>query len=269
MSIISTVDVIIPAIDGPPYGVLEIDSPDLHQYDVHDIDFLTGFANVLATAVATAQRNHAMQAMVDQQALLAEELQHRVRNNLQAVSGMLANYARSAVDDTTRAGINAISRRVVTLAQIYDSLLGVGLSKTIDFGGYLRDLCTALPGLQDEHTATIKLECRTEFIMLPLESVTALGIVVAELVTNSYRHAFPDGEGTITVTLARTAKAGHATVTIRDSGVGFVVKAVQSRRGLGLVRRLIEQISGTLNVQSEAGTRWMIEFGVPVGPVSA
>jgi two-component sensor histidine kinase len=120
--IISTVDVVISAMDGAPYGVLEIDSPTLHQYDQHDINFLTGFANVLAEAVARAHKNEAMRVLVEQQKLLAEELQHRVRNNLQVVSGMLSNYARNAPDDTTRQGVSSLSRRVVTLAQIYDTL---------------------------------------------------------------------------------------------------------------------------------------------------
>ena len=85
--IISTVDVIISAVDGAPYGVLEIDSPTLHQYDQHDIDFLTGFANVLAEAVASAQKSKEMQALLERQKLLASELQHRVRNNLHIVTG--------------------------------------------------------------------------------------------------------------------------------------------------------------------------------------
>ena len=55
--IISTVDVIISATDGTPYGLLEVDSPTLHQYDEHDINFFTGFANVLAEAVARTQKN--------------------------------------------------------------------------------------------------------------------------------------------------------------------------------------------------------------------
>ncbi|MEJ0069356.1 MAG: GAF domain-containing protein [Pseudomonadota bacterium] len=49
--IISTVDVVIKKTEGQPYGVLEIDSPVQHDYDQHDIDYLTGFANVLAEAV--------------------------------------------------------------------------------------------------------------------------------------------------------------------------------------------------------------------------
>jgi putative methionine-R-sulfoxide reductase with GAF domain len=65
--IISTVDVLIAALDGTSYGVLEIDSPPLHQYDQHDIDFLTGFANVLAEAVLSAQKNKEMQVLLERQ----------------------------------------------------------------------------------------------------------------------------------------------------------------------------------------------------------
>ena len=261
--IISTVDVVIPAVGGAPYGVLEIDSPTQHQYDVHDINFLTGFANVLAEAVATATRVKALQAMVDEKNLLAEELQHRVRNNLQMVSSMLSSYARTATDDAARKGINQIVRRVTTLGQVYNSLLGVGLSATVDFGDYLRALCENLPGLQDDHARKIKLTCSAEAVLLPLDSVTALGMAAAELVTNSYGHAFPGRDGAIIVTLARVA-GSSATLTIRDNGVGFVVTAETSRRGLSLVKRLMEQVSGTLDVSSGDGTLWTLAFPVPV-----
>ncbi len=96
-----------------------------------------------------------MQALLDMQKLLAEELQHRVRNNLQMVSGMLASYARATPDYVRQQGTDAISLRVVTLAQIYDSLLGVGLSHTIDLSSYLRDLCASLPGLRDERASRL------------------------------------------------------------------------------------------------------------------
>src|SRR5580704_7718357 len=116
--IISTVDVVISALDGASYGVLEIDSPTLHQYDQHDIDFLTGFANVLAEAVSSAQKNKEMQALLERQKLLASELQHRVRNNLHIVVGMLNSYAVSTLDDASRQGMASISRHVVTLTHI-------------------------------------------------------------------------------------------------------------------------------------------------------
>ncbi len=260
--IVSTVDVVIATLDGSPYGVLEIDSPTLHQYDEHDINFLTGFANVLAEAVATAQRNKLMQTLLDQQKLLAEELQHRVRNNLQMVSAMLYSYARTGLDEKAKEEVGSIANRVMTLAQIYDSLLGVGLSEIIDLREYLEKLCLALPGLQDNRMWKVGLECNAESVMMPLNYVTMLGMIVAELVTNSYRHAFPSMDGIITLSLARAPEGGSAILTIQDDGVGFAVTDETSRRGVGLVRKLTEQIGGTMDVRSVAGTIWTVTFPV-------
>jgi signal transduction histidine kinase len=71
--IVSTLDVIIKGSDGGPYGVLEIDNNRQHDYDQYDINFLTGFANVLAEAVATAARGTALQVSVDRMKALVEE----------------------------------------------------------------------------------------------------------------------------------------------------------------------------------------------------
>ncbi len=261
--IVSTVNVVIPAVEGSPYGVLEIGSLEQHQYDVHDINFLTSFANVLAEAVATATRVEALQSLVDAKNLLAKELQHRVRNNLQMIVSMLDNYARITTDDVARQGMNLIVRRVTTLAQVYDSLLGVGLSETIDLADYLHALCVSLPGLQAERNRPVQIVCRAESVLLGLNEVTSLGMAVAELVTNSYGHAFPNRDGTIVVTLART-DAGGAMITIQDDGVGFEVNADSARHGLGLVRRLMERVSGTLDIHSGDGALWTLAFPVPV-----
>lgn len=89
----------------------------------------------------------------------------------------------------------------------------------------------------------------------------APGIVVAELVTNSCDHAFPGSTGSINVS-ARSAAAGDnmAAMTISDSGDGFKPGAESKRHGLGLVRRLIEQVRGTATVDSDHGAVWTIRF---------
>jgi len=260
--VVSTVDVVIPAVDGEAYGVLEIDSTQQHQYDEHDINFLTGFANVLAESVATVGRVRALRDALEAKNLLAEELQHRVRNNLQMVSGMLESYARTAPDGEPRQGINRIVRRVTTLAQVYDSLLGVGLSETVDLAGYLRALCDGLPGLQADRARPVDLVCHAEAVQLGLDEVTAVGMAVAELVTNSFDHAFPDRPGTITVTLARTGD-DTATLHVRDDGAGFLPQPGSSRHGVGLVRRLAERVGGSLDVHFDGGTVWKMKFKVP------
>ena len=130
--VVSTIDVIISGSNGHAYGVLEIDSDRLQDYDQHDIDFLTGFANVLAEAVSTSERTVALQSVVekmrtlveekesllDQTRILAQELQHRVRNNLQLISSMLGRqlHETKAIED--QRGLRSIARRVSTLAQV-------------------------------------------------------------------------------------------------------------------------------------------------------
>jgi two-component sensor histidine kinase len=276
--IISTVDVVIKGSDDQPYGVLEIDNDQQHDYDEHDIDFLTGFANVLAEAVATSARTSVLQStiermkvlvaekdrLLDQKKVLAEELQHRVRNNLQLVYGMLSKQLGDTPDSAGQRGIKAISRRVSTIAQVYDHLLGSEMTRTTNFGSYLSSLCLNLAEIQAVPGHRGTLTCSSDAIVLDLDVVTALGIVVAEVVTNSYDHAFPDGKsGSIVVSVRHVrGNSDIATMTISDDGTGFLAKAESKRHGLGLVRRLVEQVRGSAVVESDHGTVWTIEIPV-------
>jgi two-component sensor histidine kinase/AmiR/NasT family two-component response regulator/putative methionine-R-sulfoxide reductase with GAF domain len=295
--IISTVDVVIKK-EGQPYGILEIDNPEQHDYDDHDIVFLTGFANVLAEAVNTSKRNTALQSAVNRMQdmladrdrllaakgvalnekndllrtenrlledknVLAQELQHRVRNNLQLVYGMLSKQLQATTDEAGKDGIGAIARRVMTLAQVYDHLLGTGLRRTIDFGNYLSTLCESFQALENTVHPQIALTCHSEPVILDLDTVTALGLVVAELIANSYHHAFPDGTGTIAVSLIRGNPDQDAALVFSDDGVGFTDAGDSKRHGLGLVRRLMEQVDGSVTLRSDHGTEWTLSFPVP------
>ena len=274
--IVSTIDVVIKGSDDQPYGVLEIDNNEQHNYDQHDIDFLTGFANVLAEAVATSARTGTLQRtiermkilvdekdrLLEQKKVLAEELQHRVRNNLQLVYGMLSQQLDDTPDTAGQRGIKAISRRVSTLAQVYDHLLGSEMTRTTDFGNYVRSLCLNLAEIQAAPGGSVTLTCDSDAIVLDLDVVTALGIVVAEVVTNSYDHAFPAGKGGSIIVTVRHPAGDIATMTISDDGTGFLAKAESKRHGLGLVRRLVEQIRGSAVVNSDHGTMWTIKIPV-------
>jgi len=282
--IVATADVLIKG-KGEPWGVLEIDSATARAFDRHDIDFLTGFANVVAEAVATADRTAALRAaieqlevlvvekdrllagrqeLLDEKEVLAEELQHRVRNNLQLVLSML-NQQIGQSEAADKEGMRAIGRRVMSLGKLYDHLLGNGLSRTIDFDQYLRSLCESLSDFQSPREFEVVLACEGEPEPLPLDLdlVTALGIVIAEVISNAYIHAFPERKGAITVALARGSTG--AVLTIADDGIGFNEPESSKRHGLGLVRRLMAQIGGAVSVDSSRGTTWTLAFPTSAG----
>jgi two-component sensor histidine kinase/DNA-binding response OmpR family regulator len=260
--IVSTIDVIIKG-DSKPYGVLEIDNNQQHDYDEHDIDFLTGFANVLAEAVATSTRLSVLNAtiaekdrLLDQKKVLAEKLQHQVRNNIQLVNDMISTQLDSTKGIASQRGLRTIARRVATLAQVYDNLLGSEMTRMTDFGTYTKSLCDDIAEVQ---ASAITLTCTYEPLVLDLDTVAALGIVLAELITNSYNHAFPAGSGAIAVSLCANVR-NMARVTISDNGKGFKPMFGSKRHGLGLVRQLIKQVGGSLVVKSDLGTTWVIRF---------
>jgi len=275
--IISTIDVLIKGGSDRPYGVLEIDNNQQHDYDEQDVDFLTGFANVLAEAVDTSERTNVLEEtigrmkdlveekdrLLDQKQILAEELQHRVRNNLQLVHAMLTRKLDEAADPDGQKTLRAIARRVSTLAQVYDQLLGAEMTRTLNFGNYVKALCDNLSEVQALPDGKVTLTCDSELVYLDLDAATALGIVVAELVTNSYDHAFPGGKGSIRVAIrASVDDERMAIMTIADDGRGFVAESNSRRHGLGLVRRLVEQVRGVMKLDSDDGAVWTIDFPI-------
>jgi two-component sensor histidine kinase len=138
------------------------------------------------------------------------------------------------------------------------------MTRTTDFGGYVKSLCTNRAEFQAVSPDAVTMNCDSQRLILDLDVVTALGLVVAEVVTNSYDHAFPGGKRTISVSI-RNAEGNDnmATMTIRDDGTGFTPMVDSKRHGLGLVRRLVEQIRGTARVEPHHGTLWTIRIPVP------
>jgi len=270
--ILSTVDVLVAAKTGPPFGVLEVDSQTSSAFDEHDIDFLTGFANVLAEAVVTIARAEdlrrtiaRMEELIEEKETLSQELKHRVRNSLHLVYGLLTAEMAGEHNEAALIAFRSIALRVLGLAQVFDHLLGVGMNKVINFGDYVSALCKNLPELYREKN--IKLMCNAEAIQVELDTATALGIIITELVNNAYLHAFPEGNGEISVALK--VISGQPVLSVADNGVGFV-EAETKRRGMGLVRRLVNQIEGTLSLTSNHGSIWTIMLAVDeVSPLAA
>ena len=265
--ILSTVDVLVAAKSGRPFGVLEVDSPDINAFSEHDINFLTGFANVLAEAVATSERVDALRQTVVHMAQLVEdketmslELQHRVRNSLHLVYGLLTAEVSDEHDGRSIEAFRAIAARVMGLAHIFDHLLGVGMSKLIDFSEYVVALCHNLPDLYQD--MNVALKCDVLPVYLELDKATTLGVIITELVSNAYLHAFPDGSGGILVTLRLTSD--RVVLTVSDNGIGFK-ETETTRRGIGLVKRLVKQLDGGLSHESDSGSKWTVVVAMAEG----
>jgi two-component sensor histidine kinase len=116
--------------------------------------------------------------------------------------------------------------------------------------------------LQQARTDGIELICAVDSIFVNLDTVTAVGMIVAELVSNSYEHAFPDRDGKVSVLLRLSGSGTEAILIVSDTGQGFIEKPGSKRHGVGLVRRLMEQVRGVAEHETGPGTKWNFRFSV-------
>jgi two-component sensor histidine kinase len=152
--------------------------------------------------------------------------------------------------------------RLMTMARMYDSLLGSGLANTVDLGAYVRQLCADLAEVHGTEHQNVHQTCSTIPLGVDLDTVTALGMAAAELVTNCYVHGFPNGRSGVIDVLLSTSGTDEGALAIKDNGVGFDVTAENERHGVGLVKQLMRQVNGSFDIQSHDGTLWTLRFPI-------
>lgn len=255
--VVASANVPIISSDGP-YGVLEVDTRERRTFDALDISFLTGIASIVAEGVERVRRHERLETTVNARTVLLREQQHRTRNNFMTLQALLFKHAREASTEDSRQRFRDVERRVFALASIFDHLLGVDLSGDVDLNGYLSTLCDSIRTFYVLDERNIQLAFRAGHpIVLSVETCTALGTAVNELIANAVEHAFGPEGGTVTVCL-RDDENGRRRLIVEDNGRGFQEGENEST-GLDVARRLVSQVGGSLILRSKPGdSTWTI-----------
>lgn len=216
-----------------------------------------------ARTLRQAERSSArLEAALAEKTALLKQLNHRVRNNLQVVSSLLALEARKARGGETVTALRSCVQRVDAISTAYDFFQETGLT-SLDAGRYLRDLVERLAHAYEAQPRGIRTVVAAQHTQLDLDVAIPCGLLVHELVSNSLRHAFmPGAPGCIMVELHATPK-GSLTLAVSDNGLGVSeVAELEQKQALGfqLIRALTGQLQGTLQCESHAGLHVRIHF---------
>jgi two-component sensor histidine kinase len=189
--------------------------------------------------------------------ILVSEIRHRIHNDLQWIACLATIQGRRTDDPGARAGFKAIARHVTALAPLYEIMLPSDSNREVDFGDYLYDLCSRIGDTGVLEESNVQLAVELTSVILPRDTAATLGIVVNELLTNAFKHAFPKGRhGQICVRLH--ADANGIILVLADDGCGLRCAAGQQGHGLWLVRELIRRIGGSIEHLNDSGTVWRI-----------
>jgi len=204
-------------------------------------------------------------AALEQRDLLLREVYHRVKNNLQIVDGLLLMQALKIDDAQAKDSVMGIRSRIFALGLVHQQLMGSSDLKTFDIDPFLKELSKNIVDGGASASVTISVEAST--LDVGLDFAVPLGLLVTELVTNSLKHAFPDGVGRIVVSLKPDTE-GTVLLVVSDDGVGLPAldgsKAKNTGLGTGIVRSLVAQLEGAMTVGAGPGARTEIRVPMPV-----
>ncbi|MBU7031531.1 MAG: PAS domain S-box protein [Theionarchaea archaeon] len=207
-----------------------------------------------------------IQASLKEKEILLKEVHHRVKNNLQVVSSLLNLQSGYVTDETTREMFKESQDRIRSMALVHEKLYQSKNMADINFSEYVCALITDLARSFGEKSNRITTRFNIDSVLLDIDTAITCGLIITELISNSYKHAFPENlKGTITVSLHQ--EKDRFVLAVSDTGIGLSrkIKINQTASlGLRLVSILVEdQLGGKLTVKREEGTHFYITFPRP------
>ncbi len=204
-----------------------------------------------------------IKASLKEKDALLKEIHHRVKNNLQIISSILSLQEAQVSDLASREVLADSRNRIKSMALIHERLYGSGDLSSIDFAEYVRNLIGHLSQSYGSDSGRIAVKTDVDGISLNIDVAIPLGLIVNELVTNSFKHAFPgNATGEIFVKLHRESD-GKYLLVVGDDGTGmptgFDLDSTSSL-GLQLVHALAQQIDSQVTMVPGKGTVFRISF---------
>jgi PAS domain S-box-containing protein len=194
--------------------------------------------------------------------LLLKEIHHRVKNNLQIISSLLNIQSTYIKDKASMDVFKESQNRVRSMALIHEKLYQSHDMSQIDFSDYVKELVNNLFGSYSLNSEQIILHRDINNMLVGIDLAINLGLILNELVSNAFKHAFPDGrKGNLYITMNRVGN--KCEMIVEDDGVGFP-SDLEFRKteslGLQLITTLVDQIGGTIDLSNTHGAKFTITF---------
>lgn len=246
--------------DRKAFGVLEVDSRSDDEFVAQDIAFLQGAANILGMAIERERYEKSLKAALGRHQILLKEMNHRVKNSLAMVSGMLRLQATADDDPELTHRLEEASARIAAIARAHERLYQGSDIENMDVGLYIEQVCRD----SDEIVASCEITIEAQRgIAMAVNRAISVALIAVELITNAAKYAYQDKPGgKIWVRLDRTGD-NEITLSVRDEGQGlpedFDLLKTKSL-GTRIISSFAKQLGATLSGKSRApGTEFCLK----------
>lgn len=238
-------------------GIKRIENDDYdHPVSVESRDEFGQLTRTFNKLVANIKEN-----LREKETLLAE-IHHRVKNNLAVISGLLQLESSNVENEDTERILKNSQLRIQSMATVHEMLYKAQNFNNLSFNEFIKKMVASIHDIYKSAYSDLSVDIDAEDIDLNVNQAVPFGLMVNELVTNAFKHAYPDG-GSGVVAISFYEKEGNVVLTVEDEGTGldddFSLEESESL-GFSLIKILSQQIDADVTVESEHGTKVTVVF---------
>ena len=210
-----------------------------------------------------SRKNKTIKASLKETEMLLQEIHHRVKNNLQVISGILSLQNSNITDEKSKQLLAESQDRIQAIALLHKTMYQNDNFNVVDFKTYINELITYIKQTNKNVNKDIIVTQEVENINFSIETAIPLSMLINEIITNCYKHAFTNLEnGEIFISIRKDTSKKYLLI-IKDNGIGLPKNYNENTTksiGFDLINGLSEQLEGILTFNSNNGTEINIEF---------
>lgn len=201
--------------------------------------------------------------------ILIKEIHHRIKNNLQLISSMIFIRMGKMEHGEIRSFLEETRQKIRSIAIIHERLLQSGDINVVDIADYLGKLILDLQMTYYSQEVAVQIETDIEALDLPLDIAINCGLILNELLTNSFKHAFVGkNQGLVYVNLKREKERILFTIGDNGNGLPEVVKPGSGGFGMLMLDVFFKQLGASVQVTRAGGTQYTLSFRIIEGKSS-
>ena len=229
----------------------------------NDSETLIGVLGIGRDITERKTNENRIKNLLEEKELLLREVHHRIKNNMNTIKGLLSLQISAEENPSTAASLRDAESRVQSMIMLYDKLYCTENYRELSIKYYLQSLIEYIVG-SFLNSRTVEVVTEIDDFILTVQTLTPLGIIVNEILTNIMKYAFTGRESGV-ITISAKTQNNKAIISIKDNGIGIPESVTFEQTpgfGLSLVGMLVEQLGGSIIIDREDGTGFIIEFDV-------
>lgn len=194
--------------------------------------------------------------------VLIDEINHRVKNNLQFISAMVEMQIRNHDINYTNEALVDTGRRIKAMSLVHELLYNKKEQEGLSMKAYVHELCENLKDMALDDTNPVHIEMEVEDLLMDSKTSLSLGMIISELVSNSFKHAFKGIEDPkVNIKLSKEESTGIISLVVTDNGNGYQLQT-EKKGGLGsrLVDIFSRQLEGNYTIESKWHFSYVLQF---------